>query len=279
MLTLIRVKQLMADYNFRPNKRLGQNFMIDKNITDKIIKFLDPLKEEAVLEIGAGLGNMTGEISARAKKVIAVEYDRLACEVLKNQAAPHKNVEVVCGDILKFDFLPYAKYGPLRIIGNLPYYITTPILEHIINNRRFVKDALVMVQKEVGERMLASPGGKEYGSLTCYLNYYMRPRFIRVVKKASFFPAPKVDSALVYFEVLGSPRVCVNNEGVFFNIIRSSFNQRRKTLLSSLTNKKVSGLDREGIKAVLEAAGISPQRRPETLSLEEFAEVANGFPG
>lgn len=275
----------MREYDFRPNKRLGQDFLIDRNIADKIIRFAGIDGDDTVLEIGAGIGNITEDIARTAKKVVAVEYDRRLCAILKENLSGCDNVEIVCRDILGFDIAPYAQGNKLKVIGNLPYYITSPILEYLITNSKYVSSALLMVQKEVGERMLAKEGGKALPAggrrspISCYIQYYTRPGFKGVVKRTSFFPAPEVDSALIYLEILDSPSVAVRNEDMFFKVIKGAFNQRRKMLLSSLSYKKRLGFDKEKVKEVLGKAGVAPERRPETLSLKEFGRIADGFAG
>jgi len=279
VLTITQIKQLMREYGVRPNKRLGQDFIIDKNIADKIIKAAGIENNDVVLEIGAGFGNITKELAHIAKKVIAVEVDKGLFNILKKTLEGYENIELVHQDILKFDFGPYAQKEKLRIIGNIPYCITTPILEHIIDNKAYIKDALLMMQKEVAERIVAKSPNKAYSPITCYIQYYTKPEFKTVVKRTSFFPMPDVDSALIYLKVLTKPSVAVNNEGLFFKIIRTAFGQRRKMLLSSLSAKNQLGIEKGRFKEILLRAGVAPERRPESLTLEEFARIANELPG
>lgn len=279
MLTITQIKQLLRDYGLRPNKRLGQNFIIDRNIVEKIIKFANLSAADTILEIGAGLGNITTDLAGLVNNVIAVEFDKGLCNLIKKTLSNYKTIEVVCQDILKFDIKAYAQKNKFKVLGNLPFYITTPVLEYLMKNRDYISGALLMVQKELGERLLAGPGGKVYGAISCYLNYYTRLEFKSVVKRTSFFPQPDVDSVLLHMEILDEPPVAVGDERLFFNIIRTAFNQRRKTLLSSLSHKDILSLDKGQIKNVLNNAGISPERRPESLSLEEFARISNGFRG
>lgn len=279
MLTLNQIKQLMAEYGFRPDKRFGQDFLIDRNIADKIIKFSCINSDDVVLEIGSGLGNITAQIASAAGHVIAVEIDKRIFGVLTKNLSGFSNIEFVRGDILDIDFANYAQKGKIKIIGNLPYYITTPILERIIENKTHIKDALIMVQKEVAQRMLAGPGSKAYSPITCYIQYHTVPELAAIVRRTSFFPQPEVDSALLCLKMRAKPCVAVNNEEMFFKIIKSAFSQRRKMILSSLGYKGVLGADKETIKKVLECSGVSPDRRPETVSLEEFARITNEFAG
>jgi len=279
MLTITEIKGLMDKFDFRPNKKAGQHFLIDRNIVDKLIGFADIRSEDSVLEIGAGIGNITRDIANAAKTVYALEFDKVLCSVLKTTLGGHANINPICQDILKFDFKAHGKKRKLRIIGNLPYYITSPILERIIENKDYVEDALLMVQKEVGERILAKSGGKTYSPITCYVQYYTRPEFKGVVKRNSFFPKPEVDSVLIYLKVLDTPSVSVNNENLFFKIVKTTFNQRRKMLSSSLGYKERLGVNKEQAKEILLKAGVAADKRPETLSLKEFARITNEFPG
>jgi 16S rRNA (adenine1518-N6/adenine1519-N6)-dimethyltransferase len=275
VLTVSEVKAILRERDLRASRKLGQNFLIDKNIVDKILKFAKINKSDTCLEVGAGLGNVTGELALAAKKVIAVEFDKGLFEAARERLGDSKNIELLCLDILKFDFSPLRGREKLKIIGNIPYYITTPILERIIENRPHIKDALLMVQREFADRMLARPGSKAYGSLACFLRFYMDLEFISIVRRRSFYPMPEVDSALVMLTPLNVPAVQVRDEGLFFKIIRLAFNQRRKMVSSTLSDKRVLGLDKEALKNVLERAAVPPESRPEVLDMEAFARIAN----
>ncbi|NQU73439.1 MAG: ribosomal RNA small subunit methyltransferase A [Candidatus Omnitrophica bacterium] len=279
MLTITEIKRLMEKFDFRPKKKAGQHFIIDRNIVDKLIRFADIGNEDLVLEIGAGIGNITRDIANVAKTVYALEFDKVLCNVLKTTLSGYVNIKPICQNILKFDFKAYGQKQKLRIIGNLPYYITTPILERIIENKDYIEDALLMVQKEMAERMLAKHGGKTYSPITCYVQYYTRPELKSIVKRNSFFPKPEVDSVLIYLKVLDTPSISVNNEKLFFKIVKTTFNQRRKMLSSSLGYKKRLGVDKEQARQILLKAGVAADKRPEALSLEEFARITNEFPG
>jgi len=275
VLTISQVREILKENGLKANRKLGQNFLIDKNIVDKILAFADIQKQDVVLEIGAGLGNATSELAAAAKKVIAVEFDKGLCRAAVERLQGFKNIEFFCQDILKFDFKPLASLGRIKIIGNLPYCITTPILERLIDNRGCIKNALLMVQREFADRMLACPGSKAYGSLACFLGFYTDLEFMSVVKRSCFYPAPEVDSALVRLTPREGPPAPVKNEGLFFKIIRLTFNQRRKAVLSTLSNKNVLGLNKESVRGILERSAVPANSRPESLSMEEFARIAN----
>jgi 16S rRNA (adenine1518-N6/adenine1519-N6)-dimethyltransferase len=265
----------MHDYGLRQNKRLGQNFIIDRNIVEKIKALANLTSDDEVLEIGAGLGNVTADIAGLVKKVVAVEFDKGLCAASKNILHDRKNIEFVCQDILKFDLKARSQKTRFKIIGNLPYYITTPVLEYLIKNKDNIKDALLMVQKEFGERLAAPPGSRLYGSISCYLKFYTKLQFECIVKRTSFFPQPDVDSVLLHLSVLDAPPVEVRDEELLFKVIRTAFNQRRKTLLASLSHRGALGLSKDGVKEVLHNSDISPARRPESLSLEEFSRISN----
>ncbi|MBI4336106.1 MAG: ribosomal RNA small subunit methyltransferase A, partial [Candidatus Omnitrophica bacterium] len=220
MLTITEIKELMREHGLRANKRLGQNFLIDKNIANKIINCAAVSGEDVVLEIGAGLGNITAEIASVAKKVIAVEFDKGFFGVLKKRMAGCKNCEFALEDILKFDFRAWSKGGALKIIGNIPYYITTPLFERFIQNRDCIKEAFLMVQKELGQRLTAAEGGRLYGSISCYVRFYAELKQNFIVKRDCFFPRPDVDSVFLSVRMRDIPAVRVADENLLFNIVR-----------------------------------------------------------
>lgn len=269
----------MRANGLRPNKRLGQNFLIDKNIVEKIIALSEISREDTVIELGAGMGNITADIAVAAKKVIAVEFDKGLCGVLRDIIVETKNIEPVCSDILKLDLERLARNGRLKVIGNLPYYITTPVLERLIGARQSIKDALLMVQRELGERLLAPPGSRRCGSISHYLRFYAEMESKCLVRKTCFFPRPDVDSLLLYIKFRSRPAVAVKNEELLFKIIRAAFNHRRKTILSSLSYNEQIGLARKRFTDILDTCGIMPSRRPESLTLEEFARISDGIKG
>jgi 16S rRNA (adenine1518-N6/adenine1519-N6)-dimethyltransferase len=276
VLTISQIRDILRENGLKANRKLGQNFLIDKNIVNKILAFANIQKQDIVLEIGAGLGNATSELAKTAKKVIAVEFDKGLCRVAAQRLKGLENIEFICQDILKFDFkASFAGQGGIKVIGNLPYCITTPILEQLVDNRAVIRDALVMVQREFADRMLAKPGSKAYGSLACFVGFYTEAEFMSAVKRTSFYPEPEVDSALVRLRPRQAPPVAVKEEDLFFKIIRLTFNQRRKTVLSTMAGKNALGLTREFVRTALEKAAVPADSRPETLGMEEFARIAN----
>ncbi len=270
------INQIKDKYGFNLTKSLGQNFLTDKNIVDAIIEAADIGKEDLVLEIGPGIGVITYEAAQAADKVIAVEIDKSLIPILRETLGECSNVEVVNQDILKTDVK--ALIGPkkadrVKIIGNLPYYITTPIIMKLLEEGVPAKSITVMIQKEVADRIKAKPGGKDYGALSVAVQYYCRISGVVNVPKEVFVPRPKVDSTVLNLELREEKPVELLDKDIFFACVKAGFAQRRKTFGNSLTG--VKGMDKEKAKEALELAGIDPKRRAETLSLEEFARLAN----
>ena len=278
MLTTRELKDLFSRYGFRPLKRLGENYLIDRNIKDKIITEIGAVCGETVLEIGPGFGALTVDLAETGEAIYAVEKDKKAFGILSDMAGDlFPSLHLINGDILKFDIGAIARSKKIKVAGCLPYYITTPVIEYIIERRGRVSSAIVVVQKEFAERMLAKPGGKDYSSLSLYIQYYTIPKYIYTIKRTSFYPAPDVDSSLVRLDILEEPSIKVEDEDLFFRIIRGAFNQRRKSIVNSLSRKEVLGLPKEKAVSILKEAGISPKARPEDLSLADFASITNQF--
>ena len=277
MLTSSQLKNIFSARGFTPLKRLGENYLIDGNVKNKIIRSAGVDKSDVVLEIGPGFGALTVDLASTGADVFAVEKDKKAYEILKEIVNDNfKNLKIFNGDILEFSI--EEKISPakrLKVFGNLPYYITTPIIEYLIRNRRFIGLMLIVVQKEVADRVLAVPGSKDYGSISCFIQYHCKASYLHTIKRTSFYPAPDVDSSLLKLEVLGKPSVKVGDEQLFFKIIRGAFNQRRKTILNSLSRADVLDLPKERLSQVLERSGIDPLSRPEDMNLEAFASIAN----
>lgn len=257
----------------RPKKRLGQNFLVDKNIHRKIIESCNLSAADIVLEIGAGRGEITGSLSRKAGFVYALEIDPSLCKILEDNLSGLDNVDVIRGDVLKFDFKKFfAKVnGKVKVVGNIPYYITTPIIERILEHRDKISSAFIMVQKEFALRAACEPGSKSFGSLSCFIQYYAAAKILFPISKSCFYPAPKVDSCLLELMMRKAPAVKVNDEGLFFKIIRASFNQRRKTLRNSLKGI----IPQPKLKAFFQKYGIDRNIRPECLALSGFANLAN----
>lgn len=271
------IRQIKEQYGFRLTKSLGQNFLTDKNIIDQIIEnsFID--EQDLVIEIGPGIGVLTAEAAQRAKKVVAVEIDRNLIPILQETLKEYDNITVVNQDVLKTDLTGIAREyncgGRVRIIGNLPYYITTPIIMKLLEDGVPADSITVMMQKEVADRIKAAPGTKTYGALSAAVQYYCTVEEIASVPKEVFVPQPKVDSSVLRLDIRKSHPVELTDEKMFFTCIKAGFAKRRKTLLNSLTG--VEGLSKEAVREVLQLAGIDSGRRVETLDLQEFAAIAN----
>lgn len=277
MLTKNQIKEILSQNNLRPLKSLGQNFLIDKNIKDKIIQIAELKSDDYVLEIGPGLGALTEDLANAAKKVFVVEKDKGLSQVLQKNLSPYKNVTIFCGDILKFD-LNKIHSKKIKVIGNLPYYITSPVIFHLLQFRNIIDSILITVQKEVATRMVAAPGSKNYGALTLSILFYTEPTIEMKITRGVFYPQPEINSSLIKLNIRRTSPVSVKNEKLLFNIIRAGFNQRRKTLANALSKREFSSsLSRTDIQLILERSKIDPKRRAETLSLQEFANIANAF--
>lgn len=271
-------KELLKQFNFRMTKSLGQNFLIDKNILDEIIAGSELTKEDYVLEIGPGMGSMTQKLCESAGKVVAVEIDKNLLPVLKVTLEEYDNITVINGDILKLNLKEVLQehFGDrkVKVVANLPYYITTPIIMKLLEEKLDLQSITIMVQKEVGDRIKASPGGKEYGALSVAVQYYAKPSQVLLVPPHSFIPQPEVDSIVLKLDILSKPAVEVESESLFFRVVKASFGQRRKTLLNALTAGNL-GLTKEQFKELLSSVNVEENRRGETLSLQEFANIAN----
>lgn len=263
---------ILQAFHLHASKRLGQNFLIDANVVRGIVEAAGVVPGDRVLEIGPGIGTLTQGLAEAGAVVTAVELDKKLPAVLAETLAGYEQVRIVPGDILKIDIRELMGEKPFKVVANLPYYITTPILMALLEQRLPVTSIVTMVQKEVAERMTASPGGKDYGSLTVAVQYYTEPMIVLDVPPRSFLPAPEVDSVVIACRVRTQPAVAVKDEKLFFRLVRAAFGQRRKTLANAL---KTMGLDRERLAQAMEAASIDAGRRGETLSLTEFACLAD----
>ncbi|GAW91625.1 16S rRNA (adenine(1518)-N(6)/adenine(1519)-N(6))-dimethyltransferase RsmA [Calderihabitans maritimus] len=275
-------KEILNRYNFRPSKGMGQNFLIDYNIVNIILNAaeLDPL--DLAVEIGPGIGTMTREIASRAGYVLAIELDERLISILQNTLEECNNVEIIHADALKINFdrlmeerLGIFKSKTFKVIANLPYYITTPLIMHLLEDHERWDQAVIMIQKEVADRILACPGTKEYGALSVSVQYYAEPQFIAKVPKTVFWPRPEVDSAIVKLKRRRVPPVEVRDKLLLFRVIQGVFTYRRKTILNALQN--TFSVNRQDLIKVLETSPIDPSRRGETLSLEEFAILADNL--
>lgn len=271
-------KFIMKKYNITANKNYGQNFLIDENIVNDIITGAQVNKDDLIIEIGPGLGTLTSLLLEKAGKVICVELDKKMINVLKERFILYNNFELLNNDILKVDLNRLISESKtnlknVKVVANLPYYITTPIIMKLLEDKLDLTSITVMVQKEVAERLAGINGGKEIGSITYSINYYTNPEIIINVPRNSFIPAPNVDSAVIKFDILKEPKIKVSNEELFFKVIKFSFLQKRKTLINSLSN---SGLvSKESLEKILNDLNIDLKIRAEQLPLEQFGKISD----
>lgn len=274
-----KTKEILNKYDFVLQKKYGQNFLIDNHVLDKIIEGADVGKDDFVLEIGPGIGTLTQALCEKARQVLAVEIDKALIPILNETLADYDNVSIINKDILKIDLNKLVEEknngNPIKVVANLPYYITTPIIMAFLENSVPVESLTVMVQKEVAQRMQASAGSKDYGALSLAVQYYAEPYIVANVPPNCFIPRPKVASTVIRLKVYKEPQVEVKDEKLMFQLIRASFNQRRKTLVNGLNNSKDLTFSKEEIQEALRNQNISEMIRGEALTLEKFAGLAN----
>lgn len=271
-------KGLLAKYDFPPKKKLGQNFIIDKASVDRIIAAGDLSNEDTVIEIGTGLGTLTKELAKHAARVISVEYDKILFEIDKELLKDLGNVELIRDDFLMIDLSALAKkLKSYKVIGNLPYYITAPIMTKLIEARPRFTVAVLTTQKEVAERLTAKPGSKQYGTLSIFVQYGLLVEIDSLIPNSAFYPHPAVSSAVVVLKPRVKPIVEVNSEELFFNVVHAAFAYRRKTLRNSILLSKKIDIDKDGLDRVLNSIGMDGDRRGETLSMDEFAKLSNAL--
>lgn len=272
-----QVRGILREYDVRLKKRLGQNFLLNEEVLSKIVRAARLSKDDLVVEIGAGIGILTRRLARLAQKVVAIELDERLYAILRDRLASLNNVEVIQADILKVDLerLLQSPTVSIKIVANLPYYITTPTIMHLLKQKSIIGLLIIMVQKEVAERIVAKPGSKQYGALSIACQFHCEVELIGWVGKCAFFPEPGVDSALLRMMVLDGARAAVEDEDFFFSLVRASFGQRRKMLENALLNNANLGFERDRLRSWLKEAGIDRRRRAETLSIVEFARLSN----
>lgn len=274
------VREIINKHNFHFSKRLGQNFLIDHNILDKIVEGANIKREDGVLEIGPGIGTMTQVLSKKADKVLAIEIDGSLIPILEETLGKYPNIQIIHGDVLKVPLkeilLKYFSGKKIKVVANLPYYVTTPIVMKLLEEELPIDSITIMVQKEVAQRMHASSGGKDYGALSVAVQFYAEPHIITTVPPTVFMPPPNVESMVIRLDLLKQPRVEVTNKSIFFDVVRAAFGKRRKTLLNALSSGNL-GIEKKTIEEILNSIGIDGKRRGETLSLQEFADIANNL--
>ena len=270
-------KEVVQKHNFKFSKSLGQNFLIDTNVIDRILEGARVKEGDYVIEVGPGIGTLTKEMGRSAEKVVAIEIDKTLIPILEETLVDFPNIEVINQDILKVNVQELVKEklngGPVKLVANLPYYITTPIVMKFLEEDIPVTDIVVMVQKEVADRMNAQPNSKDYGALSVAVQYYCDTEIVAKAPRHMFMPQPNVDSTVIGLHVREEKKYNVDNEDIFFKTVKASFGQRRKTLLNSLGG--LGFLSKDQIKEALKEANIDEKRRGETLSIEEFASLSN----
>lgn len=268
------VHYICKRFDIKMSKKLGQNFLIKRGIVDEIVKAANLHDGEPVLEIGPGIGTLTQGLAQSGANVTAIELDTRLLEVLDTTLAQYGNVKIVHGDVLKLDVLSIMNHEPFKVVANLPYYITTPIIMSLLESQLPIERLVVMVQKEVALRMVAKPGTKDYGALSVAVQYYTKPDIVLDVPPKSFLPAPAVTSSVIRCVLRDKPPVDVIDERLFFRVVKAGFAQRRKTFANTM---KTTGLSKDRIEELLAKANIDGQRRGETFTLQEFADVANAW--
>lgn len=274
------IREIMEKYKFKFSKKLGQNFLIDGNIIDSICDNSDITEADGVIEIGPGIGVLAYELCKRAKKVVAIELDKSLIPILEENLAEFDNFKLIQGDVLNVDLKQLIadefQGMNVKVVANLPYYITTPIIMKLLEERLNIDKIVVMVQKEVADRLASSPGTKDYGAITLAVQYYSDANIIVKVPSTVFMPRPNVDSAVIMLDIHKKPRIEVLDEELMFKVIKAAFGQRRKTVLNALTALKLE-IEKDDIRKVLEESGFDPKRRGETFSIEEFGQLADNL--
>ncbi|KAA0543724.1 16S rRNA (adenine(1518)-N(6)/adenine(1519)-N(6))-dimethyltransferase RsmA [Bacillus sp. BGMRC 2118] len=279
--TPTRTKEILQKYGFSFKKSLGQNFLVDTNILQNIVDHANLTENSCVIEIGPGIGALTEQIAKQAKKVVAFEIDQRLLPILEDTLSPYPNVKIIHQDVLKANVKEvmneeFNGFEDVMVVANLPYYVTTPILMKLLEERLPLRGIVVMLQKEVADRMAASPNSKEYGSLSIAVQYYTEAKTVMIVPKTVFVPQPNVDSAVIRLTKRQEPAVKVKDEDFFFEVVRASFAQRRKTILNNLNHNLTKyQLSKETIVDALTQANIKPERRGESLSIEEFGVLSD----
>ena len=268
------VHYICKRFDIKMSKKLGQNFLIKRGIVDEIVHAAELTLGEPVLEVGPGIGTLTQGLAQSGADVTAIELDRRLLEVLDTTLASYDNVRIIHGDVLKLDVPSIMNHKPFKVVANLPYYITTPIIMSLLESKLPIERLVVMVQKEVALRMVAKPGTKDYGALSVAVQYYTEPDIVLDVPPKSFLPAPAVTSSVIRCVLRDKPPVDVIDEKLFFRVVKAGFAQRRKTFANTM---KTTGLSKDRIEELLAKANIDGQRRGETFTLQEFADVANAW--
>lgn len=277
-----RTNEILKRNQLKLKKSLGQNFLVDQNILHKIVGAAELDATKGALEIGPGIGALTQQLAKQAGRVVAVEIDQRLLPILAETLEPFPNASVIHGDVLKVDLRAlfaehFAGLDGVSVVANLPYYITTPIIMKLLEDKLPLENIVVMIQKEVADRMAAKPGGKDYGSLSIAVQYYCEPEVVTIVPQTVFIPQPNVDSAVIRLRVRKQPPVQTEDEAFFFEVVQASFVQRRKTLYNNLSARFFTKETKPQLEGILTACGIEPSRRGETLSMDEYARLSDAL--
>ena len=276
-----RTKEIIEKYGFYFKKNFGQNFLIDSNVLDNIVYSAGVTKDDFVFEVGPGIGSLTQVLAEKARGVVSVEIDNNLIPILKDTLSAYDNIEIINNDILKVDLnklIEEKNQGkPVKVVANLPYYITTPIIMELLEKKLNVQSITVMVQKEVAERMQAGPKNKEYGALSVAVQYYCDASIDIIVQPSCFMPRPKVASAVITLKILDKPRIDVKNEELFFKVVKCAFGQRRKTLMNSLFNQGGFNIPKEDLTEMIKSCGLDEKVRGEALTLEDFGKISDSI--
>ena len=274
---MVSIRQELKEYGLSPRKKLGQHFLTDRNILDKVIRTAEVSQEDVILEVGPGLGEMTLALAKKADQVIAVEIDSKLAELLRKKMSGLPNVKIILGDILKIDFNSLSREvgSPLKVVANLPYQISTPLLFRFIESKKIFSSFTLTLQREVAERIGASPGGKEYGPLSIFMQIFLDVSIRFFIKPSAFFPPPKVESAVVQMVWKEEPVIELKSEEWFKKVVKASFGYRRKTLINALKHSNLALS--ESVELKMDKIGIDPRRRPGTLTLQEFIRLADAL--
>lgn len=271
-----KLRELWDEHGFRPEKSFGQNFLMDNNVRDKLIDAYLLKKNDIALEIGPGFGVMSFEAASRCRHLFVVEKDKRVCEIMAPFFEEAGNITLVNDDILNVDICALAAgKGPMKVIGNIPYCISTPIMERLIAHRKCVSSAYLVIQDELAARIVSSPGSRDFGSISCYIQYYTAAKKVFKITKSCFFPKPKVDSALLKLDFLSEPSVKVGDEKLFFDIMHKAFSERRKQVVNPLSSNGFLGIDKKTWTGLLEGCGVSPSSRAESLSLADYGRITD----
>ncbi|MCK4851671.1 MAG: ribosomal RNA small subunit methyltransferase A [Candidatus Omnitrophica bacterium] len=275
-MNLRELKTLWEEQGFRPKKRLGQNFLIDKNVRDNILRAMSLEADSTVVEIGAGFGMMSFDMAERCGRLYAVEKDTRICGIMEPMVRRKQNLTLIEGDILDLDIcILTGAQEKITVMGNIPYYITTPVIEKMVRQRSCIRSVYIVMQEEFADRLVSSPGSRVYGSISCYVQFYTAAKVLFKIKRTAFYPSPNVNSCLLRLDVLPEPSVSVNEEELMFRIIRKAFSQRRKKVINSLPHADFLSTGREEWREIFGKCAVDPSLRAEDLSLSDYARLSD----